>query len=1150
MKRIKKICSILITLVALISLSITCVYSQVPEGFSYQAIARDASGNLITDVVLDVRIAILTDETSPTVLWEEEHQVTSNAYGLFTIRIGMDGIRTGGTMASFADIDWGAQVLAIRTSIREDGGSWQEMDPSGLLSVPYSLLAKDVISKQQLSKTGNTLALSDGGQVDLSEYTDSLAVVSTDDASSEALFEVRRNDGQPVFSVYPNGVKVFVDDVGTKGPKGGFAIGGFDKAKGTNQDFMIISPDSIRMFMPNNPTVKGAGSKGGFAIGGFDASKGVEELYFNVSGKSVADTFASAPRILWYPLKEAFLAGRVHIGSPDSVGQNSTALGYHSIAMGSYSQAFGNSSMALSDNTTAIGYRAVASGIDSYAFGSGAEATGERSFSFGSVGLDDDGNPTGTPTLASGHYSVAFGMGAQALAKGAMAFGVGSSSGGYSSNSMGYYSTADGDYSIAIGYRSSASNRLGSAMGPLANAEGRYSLSLGYSSDATQDYSVAIGFNAQSINIYSTAIGYYTNASNEYSTAIGYRAKASGIDSYSFGSQSEALGEKSFAIGTVGLNPDGTPNAIPTKALGRYSLAMGMGTQSLNLGSIAMGVNSLADNDYAVAIGNTASASGAYSTSLGYRTSANGNKSISIGAYYNYTYYRFVYNPLTGRFEVTPVLVTKENIAEGDYSISFGNGNYSNAGGLALGTHNYARAIGSVAIGHTNYADSAYSFAAGYYNYARARGSFAMGDHITANSLHSFAVGRYNLDNGNQIEWVETDPLFMVGNGASSGTRANAFVVYKNGNAFIDGDLTVSGNISASVTGDGMGTHTATQNIRMNGYWLSGDGGSEGVFVNTSGLVGINTASPVYSLDVNGYARFRSDLYTNGRLEVTAATDASGIAGTGAVEIANSLRLDGNEIITNDNTALYLQNDNNGDLQVDGGSLFVDASTNRVGVGTSTPSYTLDVSGATRATGNIYGGAYITGSWEMDNYLDKTLGNVFTLSYSNTGVLGIVNDGRIISPAVYNTAVGATRRSVYVDSNGLLGYASSSIKYKTNIMPLENISWIYKLKPVTYNYKEDPDKRRQYGLIAEEVEKVNPLFVSYDDEGKPETVLYDDLIAPLLKAVQEQGRISDDQMLKMEMIVNENNQLRSENEDMKARLEQLELMIGSIMEKQ
>ncbi len=103
------------------------------------------------------------------------------------------------------------------------------------------------------------------------------------------------------------------------------------------------------------------------------------------------------------------------------------------------------------------------------------------------------------------------------------------------------------------------------------------------------------------------------------------------------------------------------------------------------------------------------------------------------------------------------------------------------------------------------------------------------------------------------------------------------------------------------------------------------------------------TGTGDFNVQDNGTTRFQ--VLDNGRIEMSGTTDASGTTNSGILEIANSLRIDGNEIITNTNTSLLLQNDNNGDLMVDNGSLFVDASANSVGVNTTTPGESLDVEG-------------------------------------------------------------------------------------------------------------------------------------------------------------------------------------------------------------
>jgi hypothetical protein len=90
---------------------------------------------------------------------------------------------------------------------------------------------------------------------------------------------------------------------------------------------------------------------------------------------------------------------------------------------------------------------------------------------------------------------------------------------------------------------------------------------------------------------------------------------------------------------------------------------------------------------------------------------------------------------------------------------------------------------------------------------------------------------------------------------------------------------------------------------------------------------------------------------------------------------------------------------------------------------------------------------------------------------------------------------------VYIKSNGQLGTSTSSARFKEAIKPMDSASEvILALKPVTFRYKHelDPAGTAQFGLVAEEVEKVNPDLVARDDRGKPYTVRYDAVNAMLL----------------------------------------------------
>jgi uncharacterized coiled-coil protein SlyX len=90
---------------------------------------------------------------------------------------------------------------------------------------------------------------------------------------------------------------------------------------------------------------------------------------------------------------------------------------------------------------------------------------------------------------------------------------------------------------------------------------------------------------------------------------------------------------------------------------------------------------------------------------------------------------------------------------------------------------------------------------------------------------------------------------------------------------------------------------------------------------------------------------------------------------------------------------------------------------------------------------------------------------------------------------------------VIVDTNGHLGTIVSSERFKDEIEPMDKASEaILALKPVTfrYNHELDPAGIPQFGLVAEQVEKVNPDLVARDEQGKPYTVRYEAVNAMLL----------------------------------------------------
>jgi hypothetical protein len=105
------------------------------------------------------------------------------------------------------------------------------------------------------------------------------------------------------------------------------------------------------------------------------------------------------------------------------------------------------------------------------------------------------------------------------------------------------------------------------------------------------------------------------------------------------------------------------------------------------------------------------------------------------------------------------------------------------------------------------------------------------------------------------------------------------------------------------------------------------------------------------------------------------------------------------------------------------------------------------------------------------------------------------------------TAAGGV--AVFIGSDGKLGTLTSSARFKTEIKPMDKSSEaILALKPVTFRYKHeiDPKGISQFGLVAEDVEKVNPALVARDADGKPYTVRYEAVNAMLLNEFLKEHR--------------------------------------------
>ena len=153
------------------------------------------------------------------------------------------------------------------------------------------------------------------------------------------------------------------------------------------------------------------------------------------------------------------------------------------------------------------------------------------------------------------------------------------------------------------------------------------------------------------------------------------------------------------------------------------------------------------------------------------------------------------------------------------------------------------------------------------------------------------------------------------------------------------------------------------------------------------------------------------------------------------------------------------------------------------------------------AIGYSAGSNLTIGSYNID------IGNTGVADEANTIRIGDNNQTATFIAGINGVPVAGI--PVVVDGNGQLGTLASSERFKNEIKPMNKSSEaIFDLKPVTFRYKNefDPKQLPQFGLVAEEVEKVDPDLVAHDASGEVYTVRYEAVNAMLLNEFLKEHR--------------------------------------------
>jgi hypothetical protein len=233
-------------------------------------------------------------------------------------------------------------------------------------------------------------------------------------------------------------------------------------------------------------------------------------------------------------------------------------------------------------------------------------------------------------------------------------------------------------------------------------------------------------------------------------------------------------------------------------------------------------------------------------------------------------------------------------------------------------------------------------------------------------------------------------------------------------------------------------------------------------------------------------------------------------------------------------SALGLNGLGNNNTAVGDGALFFNNNGNsNTCIGTN--ALTNNMSGSTNiAVGFSAGTNLSTGSNNI--YIGSPVGSAGESNRIRIGTIGTQKNAFIAGIFGVTVAAGVP---VIVDSNGRLGTTTSSKRFKDAIKPMDKASEaILALKPVTFHYKQELDRNGipQFGLVAEEVAKVDPDLVVRDEQGKPYTVRYEAVNAMLLNEFLKEHRKVGEQEAK--------------EQELEATVAQQEKKFGSIIAQQ
>jgi hypothetical protein len=410
-------------------------------------------------------------------------------------------------------------------------------------------------------------------------------------------------------------------------------------------------------------------------------------------------------------------------------------------------------------------------------------------------------------------------------------------------------------------------------------------------------------------------------------------------------------------------------------------------------------------------------------------------------------------------------LTGSNNSAIGDSALRNNtSGSNNTATGYEALYYNYA--------GNYNTADGIYALAANNGSYNTANGASALGNNSFGNN--NTATGAYAIqwgfagDNNTATGYAAMQGTSESSNQGSNNTATGAFALLSN----------TTGTENTAIGVEALSSNTtASNNVAV---------GSDTLTYNTIGSD--NTATGVNALFSNDTGNYNT--------------------ACGSAALASNTT-------SNDNTAIGQAALNQNTIGADNTASGFQALLSNISGAGNTANGVNALYSNSRGSNNIgvgigAGGALTTG----DNNID--IGNAGVAGESAKIRIGTKDTHKNTFIAGIYGVTASRGVAVFIEPSGHLGTTTSSARFKDNIKPMDKASeGILSLQPVTFRYKKelDPESVPQFGLVAEDVAKINPDLVARDEEGKPYTVRYEAVNAMLLNEFLKEHRTVQQQEL-------------------------------------